>query len=167
MFGFVWGQDPYTEEVVHAALFKGVKTEKRDRVDCDESAGKIGGATDSFTADNFDVRVASLFAHLNTYVNFGLGLLEFARLCTVAHTHMHGSTHIVTLQPRSSSALVMAAQDEGEVHKFAFVLFVFLRYWFALELRGRASNKKARPVENKAREHQAREGQCEAQSQAR
>ena len=71
------GQDPYTEEVVHAALFKGVKTEKRDRVDCDESAGKIGGATDSFTADNFDVRVASLFAHLNTYVNFGLGLLEF------------------------------------------------------------------------------------------
>ena len=93
LFFVLKGQDPYTQEVVNAALFNGVsKTDKRDRVDRDESAGKFGGAADTFNAENFDVRVASLFAHVNTYVNFGIGLLEFARLCTV-HTHAHRQPH--------------------------------------------------------------------------
>ena len=72
------GQDPTTEEVVNAALFDGV--DHRERVDRRDSVTPV---VDGFSAENFDVRVASLFAHLNSHVDFGLGLLEFARLCKV------------------------------------------------------------------------------------
>ena len=144
LFFVLKGQDPYTQEVVNAALFNGVsKTDKRDRVDRDESAGKFGGAADTFNAENFDVRVASLFAHVNTYVNFGIGLLEFARLCTVTHTCTTSTAHFVTLQPRASSgassALVVGPHDEGEVHNFAFVCLFSCVIGLVLELSRRAN----------------------------
>ena len=88
LFFVLKGQDPYTQEVVNAALFNGVsKTDKRDRVDRDESAGKFGGATDAFNAENFDVRVASLFAHVNTTLI--LASVCWSSPACARYTHMH------------------------------------------------------------------------------